>query len=342
MKSPSQIIFEPKINEVHFPLFKFQKAEHAENMLNYGEVHIPNLYSFKGNNFGGLIDDTTEGEVRIKNHYHKFNDLAENAESLLLLLLGPGRKNLENVTLENVITNLDALIYCTTSYLFADSLSWAKSDKKESCVMIADSELFFHLLNKKLRSNYPDFKYGSCLYLKSDIGVFEENNAGKESLTNKILHDRFVEFLLKPKKYSSQREVRGIFRNSNSKLTNSHLSSETIRIPEIKDILVEIKISEVDIDILSGQKEGKIKMYNVLKTGEKYSVTFESPNSLLTPLVYKNKDLHVGFSTPNEKTFVGGTIIGDPPLYHSSLGSPIFASAKLKELSHIEIVTENN
>jgi len=339
MNNQQHILYDPKINEVQFPLFKFMEKEHAKNMLANGEIYIPNLYSFKKNKFGGLIDDNTEGEIFIENHYAKFDGLAEDVESIMLLTMGPGRKSLRNITLGNEIINPDALIYCTTSFLFSDSLSWAIKEGKKSCVMISDSQIFFQIIHEKLKHNYPNYSFGSCIYIKSDDGYFKESNADKNSMTNQIMHDRFLEFLLKPKRFSPQREVRAIFRN-NSESTNTEIQPEKITIPEIKKELIEVKFSDVDIDILSKKKEGKIKMINVLKSGIRYSITFETPRDLMTPIIYNHDGIRIGFSSPKDKKFVGGEIIGEPPMYIPTIGTPIFACAELDKLSHIEIKTE--
>jgi len=339
MKNKQNLLYEPKIKEIQFPLFKFLKSDHAKDMLQEGKIYIPNLYSFKKNRFGGLIDDNTEGEVCIENHYESFDGYAEDVESMMLLTFGAGKKKLVNVTLKNEIKNPDALIYCTSSFLFSDTLSWAIKEGKESCIMISDSQLFFNLIYEKLKHKYPLFKFGSCLYVKSDEGIYYEPNANKNSLTNEIMHDRFMEFFLKPKNFSSQREVRAIFRN-NSESINDEIEPETLIIPEIRKLLFEIDFKNADVEILTERKKGRINMINVLKSGDKHSVCFETPFNLMTPLIFNQNVEKIGFSTPYDKKFVGGNIIGEPALYLSSIGTPIFACSELNNLSYIELNTE--
>jgi hypothetical protein len=340
MEEQKQFSYQPKINEVQFPLFKFLKNEHAQNMLEKGEVYISNLYSFKNNRFGGMIDDNTEGEINIINYYDDYEGKAEEIESIMLLLLGPGLKRLKDVTLENKLINPDALIYCTTSYLLSDSLSWAIKEGKSSCVMISDSLYFFNIIYSKIKNKYKDYKIGACSYVKSDNGTIREANADKNSFTNKILHDRFLEFLLKPERFLPQREVRAIYRN-NSESLDKTLEPEKLIIPEIKDFLFEIIFKDADIDILTKKKKGKIKMINILNSGEEYSAIFETPSNLMTPIIFNHEGLIlIGFSSPEDKTFVGGHVIGEPAMHIPSIGTPVFACTELRKLSHIEIRTE--
>lgn len=194
MNAAKSINYQSKINNIQFPLFKFLMSNYAEKMLNDGEIRLSNLYSFKSNNFGGLIDDSTEGEVNIINLYDEYNGLAEDVECLILLMLGKGYKNLKNITLQNDLKTPDALIYCTTAYLFSDSLSWAIEEGKESCIMITDPDAFFSLIHQHIKDGYKYYRYGSCLYIKTDYGDFREDNPDKSSLTNLILHDPFLEF----------------------------------------------------------------------------------------------------------------------------------------------------
>lgn len=118
---------------------------------------------------------------------------------------------------------------------------------------------------------------------------------------------------------------------------------EIIRIPQLKEHLMEIKFISVDKDILFKHKQGRVKMTIVLKSGEKNSVLFKEPFGVLTPVIFKihsENCSYIGFSAGSSvNTFEGGVSISDIPLYVSLIRS-IHGGTKLESVSHIEICTE--
>ena len=98
------------------PFFKFMKKKYADKMLDEGEVHLPDIYSFRKEE--GLLGDNEEAII-----YKKLPRW---------YLPKYGKSNLENI-----------LCYCMNGYLITSSLKCLKEDKKESCIMIIDGRNFF-------------------------------------------------------------------------------------------------------------------------------------------------------------------------------------------------------
>lgn len=48
-----------------FPVFKFQKQEHADLMWKNGNIHLSSMSSFRKGAYGGLIDDPREGQATL-------------------------------------------------------------------------------------------------------------------------------------------------------------------------------------------------------------------------------------------------------------------------------------
>ncbi|SMN02715.1 Mobile element protein [uncultured Candidatus Thioglobus sp.] len=136
----------PKKDIFTFPLFKFLKPEHVKNMLEMGEVYIPNIESFRKSNNSenpnSTINDINEGcfPFSLKGD---FNGEAKYLPKGLPHLFHPNQNlNIKNLTWNGNNTLPDVLIYCCSGQLLSDSTLWALKEGKTSCVMILDTKKF--------------------------------------------------------------------------------------------------------------------------------------------------------------------------------------------------------
>ncbi len=282
-----------------FPLFKFMQQKHANKMLSEGEIYIPNLYSFSNSNIHSGLT-------------------YDNKESK---------------------DRSDVLVYCTSGLLFSDSLSWAIEDKKETCVMITDSNKFRDLIEKEVnKSEYDILGFRSCVYVGENFRPW--NNPRRR-------------YFMKEKIFREQREVRLVMVPKEKIPVGSEIEPLKIKIPEVTEYLIEIKIDKVVPEILRGKKTGTITSKIHRKDGISGSeFTIEKPFGVYSPaiLCHFEPEPSLGFSDrKNNSPYVGANITsGDsdarkPVLVASMDGFGVFVCpTPVNSIENIEIICENS
>lgn len=325
--------------EFIFPVFKFLSHNHAQSLINDGNVHLPTLHEFRDDKaYKGKILDTEEGKIQLLNYYDCYEGLAKNADGALPLFFPPYHKisALQN----NFQQHLEAsniYIYCVTRFLFSDSLKWAAEEKKDTCVLITD----FEKLLSHVTSNLEDVKFhsvGECKYLGRTI---EENNPGPQSLTNYFLANNHQIAYLKPKEYKEQREIRAIW-YSDSK---EKVAPITKNIENVNSLTIPVDISGINFDEI---KEGKIKLgARIHKRDKKEPAEYviEKPFGFCTPVIFRNKEgpWYLGFMYPGNPKHVenGHFKYASIGISDSRLGL-IFCCVELENVESIEFIQLEN
>lgn len=163
------------------PLFKFLKTEHAEGLINNGMLRAGNISSYRDPGHGGLICDEYEGIVNFT--------VEQPVDGLLTRYLQQTKIQIDNV-----------YIYCTTKNLLSDSINWALSEDKDTCVLIADPVDFASSICESA-GNLTFAGAAPCSYEGHFFSLSDER--GKEFFEN-----IFWTTLLKDKKYERQQEFR--------------------------------------------------------------------------------------------------------------------------------------
>lgn len=245
--------FRSKIDdqEFIFPVFKFLSHEHAQKLLNNGNVHLPTLHEFRDKSvYKGKILDTEEGKIQLINYYGSYEGLAKDANGTLPLFFPPYHKiSAFQTKFQQHLQFSNILIYCVTRFLFSDSLKWAVEEKKDTCVLITDFEKFLSLLSSILE-DVRFHSVGECNYLGR---IIEEKNPGAQSLTNYFLANNHQIAYLKPKEYKEQREIRAIWYSE----SKEQITPITTDVQNISHLTLPVNISGISFDEI---KEGKIKV----------------------------------------------------------------------------------
>ncbi len=163
------------------PLFKFLKAQHAEGLIENGVLRVGNISSYRDPGHGGLISDEYEGIVNFT--------AEQTVEGLSTKYLQNTRVQIDNV-----------YIYCTTKNLLSDSINWALSEDKDTCVLIVDSIDFASSICESTEN--LTFAGGApCSYEGRFFSLADKR--GQEFFDN-----IFGITLLKDKDFASQQEFR--------------------------------------------------------------------------------------------------------------------------------------
>lgn len=276
-------IFRQHDNEYIFPIFKFQKDEHAERMWKNGNTHLTKLEEFRTGNYGGMIHDPREGQVTISYPY----DAAANFDI---------RTKYEEISIDNVY------IYCASSDFLSDTLKLAIKDGKESCVLITDVEEFAFRVSAI--SEELDFVgVRSCIYSGRDI---KEDLFQPAGLAAEIAANPMLAAWVKPIKYKSQREIRFIWKPKGSlvelKFFNCNINLDNLLIP----------IKYKGIEKLFENPGNHTVVTTIVTNTENDNPFFEinHPAEVFTPVIHKpriNDDYVLGFLSPSN-TIVGGHI----------------------------------
>jgi hypothetical protein len=317
------------------------KNEHADKLINEGEIYLSNLSSFTKNSFGGKIDDSTEGKITIENFYNHYIGRVKDTEGLIPMLNQPySLVELNRAELSSTFENPDSLVFCTTSFLFSDSLSWAIKENKETCVMILDSTLFYNEIENALGTQYHGIPPTSCEYNKNINGILREINPDKHSHTNKYLSNQHYISFTKPKNYEEQREVRTVFfkKDNITRASEGELLPISLNINTV-NIYIKIEFQNADKRILLNEKAGQIQIKINKKNGEPSLFEIKKPKKLFTPVFMKPLNI-LGFWHPlGENELYSGF----KPTNCSAIGGeiPLFCGNKINNIKSIEILTNS-
>lgn len=291
-----------------YPVFKFGKKEHSNSLLSRGQVHLPTLHEFQDSaRYSGSIHDQFEGTYIL-------ND--------------------QKMAVANCI------VYCSSQHFFSDTLEWALSQGKDSCVAIVDFDLFCDVIGSKLHPQFKLLGVGSCDYsgksgFKSD---FKSERELKEFLKEKLIFS-------KPEEYKNQFEVRAIWQFYSKPNYNDAL---TIELDFLRTFLIPINMGNVTFEALREHKKGKgsVGIKFLKYDGKSLQCWFNLPKQVLTPICILSENgwvigvRHVG----SERTFEGGYVeVGDEGLLVPEGGvGPIFLMTKLNELKEIQFLYDEN
>ena len=291
-----------------FPVFKFQKREHADLMWKNGNIHLSSVKSFRKGVYGGLIDDPREGQVTLYfpldinsnyNIHHKRHDISLD----------------------------DAFIYCGSSDFFSGTLNWAISEGKETCVLITDVTKVAAQISEAI----PELEYigaRPCLYSGRDIGLFNFVDQFRDQLAKKNMMAAWV----KPQEYQPQKEFRVVWRARETLLSEDYINQDI----SIQDYLIPVEFSGIDV-LFSDNKPHTVGAKVVTVDGKNDAwFDIQYPLETFTPVIYKNgNDYLLGFLSPSSGISGGRFHGGQIGICISKFG-PIGCNVFLKDVLRIE------
>jgi hypothetical protein len=276
------------------------QADHADQLLNQGHVYIPSLEDFRdGEKYGGKIFDPQEGMAF-------FTQQSKNTPEI-------------QITHRTEIALSKFFVFCLTRNFDLESLTWAMSEGKKCCVMLAEPLQFFKGVNDRLDNTYF-FGALPCIYSGRTIS---ENHRTYEAVAFKTPHFQFSidDFFnqafrhplwaayIKDSFYAQQQELRGVWGFKN------------IDAPKVSAIQAKKcdtgKLILIHFENMLGYeaKSPSIKFrVRALSTNQEelLSITFESLEYIFSPIVFKTYDsneLMLGFCS-NANIFRGATSMG--------------------------------
>jgi hypothetical protein len=291
-----------------FPVFKFQKQEHADLMWKNGNVHLSSVKSFRRGAYGGLIDDPREGQVSLyfpvdkKANYQIYHQR-------------------QDVSLD------DAFIYCGSSDFFSGTLDWAISEGEETCVLITD----VNAVANKISKDNPELEYidsRPCLYSGRDIGLFNYI----DPLRDELVKNNMMAAWVKPPQYHPQKEFRMVWRAKGKLASEEYLNKDV----SIQDYLIPVTFSGIEA-LFSDDKPHTVGA-RVFTVDGKNDAWFDIqyPLETFTPVIHKNgSDYLLGFLSPSP-SIAGGRFNGGQIGISMSKYGPIGCNIFLKDVLRIE------
>jgi hypothetical protein len=243
----------PTPQKLKYPIFKFQKREHAELMFE-NKLRISNIKDFRDSEFHkGQILDIGEGTATLKRH-----------------------EDTTNIAIDN------KFIFCSTSHFLSDSLFWAIKEKKECCVMILDPEEFYKRISDAYKTSLV-FDYGGvCRYVPSrTFSIDQSHTLNLGASTTEIC-------TMKTLDYSTQMEHRGIWsplflQNDNAR----YLDIEA----NVADLLIRMEFSKLsEAEFHAGKT---VTMTTHLKNGSKSRFTLHHPHAIHSPVIIEHDGLEM-------------------------------------------------
>lgn len=291
-----------------FPVFKFQKQCHADLMWQNGNIHLSSMSCFRDGKYGGLIDDDREGQVTL--HFPIDHGL---------------NYQIHHERLE--ISMEDAFIYCGSSDFFSDTLNWALSDGKETCVLITD----FNEVALRISEAIPELEYiGSknCEYSGRDIGALKF----RDSLRGRIFHNHAMSAWIKPHKHKTQKEFRAVWKATGRLSSEQHINKDI----DIKDFLIPVSYSGIEL-LFSDNKPHTVGAKVVTVDGKNDAwFDIQYPLETFTPIIHKHEDQYLlGFLSP-VNTVSGGRFHGGQVGIVLSQHGPIGCNVFLQDVLRIE------
>lgn len=291
-----------------YPIFKFQKNEHASGMWRNGNIHLSNVKTFRDGQFGGLIDDPREGQVSL--HYpidksHNFNIYHERYE----------------ISLD------DTFIYSGSSDFFSETLKWAISEGKETCVLITDIEEVV----KKISMDCPELEYVGarpCIYSGRDIGILKYLSP----LRDEIVKNNMLAGWIKPQEYIKQKEFRVLWKAREDIGSLNYINRDV----NIQNYLIPVEFEGLDA-LFADKKTHTVGARIVTVEGQNDAwFDIQYPLETFSPVIHKSGDDYLlGFLSPSPSISGGrfhGGIIGVAMTEIGTIG----CNVKLKDIVKIE------
>jgi hypothetical protein len=289
----------------YYPAFKFLSSRHARLMMDHGNVFLPRMETFKDAGLhSGLILDEAECSLHLHNLYSFYEGLAKDAHGLIPHRFPPFTTVRISGELKEHLSLTNIFGYCMTQDLLTDSFEWAVSERnKEACVMITNVEEFIsRIVPVFVEKGLVYGEAGACIYMADDARRVIDVNPMPGSISNAILSKPVLAALIKPKKYSAQRELRVVWQ-----APDEHLNIPPLDIPSIRDLLLFIDISKIDKDryFTDEEKDGTLGLRIHLKDGTAKTFGIKQPRRVFAPVLFddangvrkfalwQNRDSHV-------------------------------------------------
>lgn len=291
-----------------YPVFKFQKEEHARKMWDRGNIYISKIKDFR-HNYGSKIQDEREGQVS-------------------LYLPHDANTDFSFIFVEEKVSIDDALIYCTTNNFFSGTLRWALSEQeKNHCVLVTDIDEVTKRISEKL-SFYDYIGTGLCQYVGRDIYLLPQTT---NELGVAIKQNPINAAWVKPVDYKDQCEVRSLW-YPKGKATILEFFNENI---DIHDFVIPIEHVGMK-NLINHSGYHTIKTEVVTIDGEPNAwFQLKYPYETFTPVIHRfNEDYLLGFLSYTNNIIDGTFHGGQVGLEFTSIG-PIGGNVFLKDVVKI-------
>lgn len=283
-----------------YPQFKFLEKQWKDTMLNKGNLKLSYISDFRNNIYPGQIYDKDEGFLSITNFYNEFSGFAKDADGLLKFLLPPDfRIKVKGQEITQCFNIFDFLIYCTSSYIFSESLNQAFKDEKDSCIMITHPTEFFNIVSEEI-DNFRYLGNDNCNYT---IGKsIYETDPDSYSLTNRIMSNKPAIALIKPPEFINQMEKRAIWINKGKTLNFDPIFIESEKLIKY---CIPIDISKVDKKKLADSENNLgVTCFMKSKAGTLSISVHSGRFSIPTPIIVNLPDFEkplIGLLNPNNE-----------------------------------------
>lgn len=297
-----------------FPVFKFQKEEHASSMWRDGNMYLSNPRAFRKGAFGGLIDDDREGQVKL---YYPSDE-----------------SSCFDITHSNEHISLDdVFIYCGSSDFFSDTLRWAMSDGKETCVLITDVDEVAKIVVSEV-SGLEYIGTQHCLYSGRDIGMMDFFSPIRRELSQ----NPSLAGWIKPRKHAPQKEVRMMWKASALLANEDHISRNV----DVQRYMIPVIFSGIEA-LLEDSSQVQTVGARVVTVDGCNDAWFDIqyPLETFSPVIHKsNGEYLLGFLSPSRSVSGGrfhGGMIGMAITQIGAIG----CNVRLQDVVRIEYRVNN-
>jgi len=179
-------------------LYKYMQKEHAKLLIEEGKFRIGTLYEYRDiEKHGEVIGDFEEGKkstyMAISFETWNPNNQPEFTKDFFNLS-GNGSLTISNLTLEKPNDSPNHYLFCTTDIFDKNALADFGYD---TCIIIENPKRFFSIISKTLRHKAKYLGAFKCQYQSRRVSYNQDNGAHPA--------------IIKPLKYKSQNEVRGLW-----------------------------------------------------------------------------------------------------------------------------------
>lgn len=311
-----------------FPAFKFQEHKYAKAMLDDGNVHLSKISIFRDSSkFSGGIFDDKEGIVTIHNcipvticdDYSQDNYKQDNLHAFPHKL--------------EIMVN-DAYIFCCTKYFLSDSLGWAISEGKESCVLITDVAEYINRVSLHFSTSLEFKSAKECSYIGRE---FKAKAATPYGIENHFIKDKLNAAFVKPEEYAQQRELRLLWAPRFDINPPEYINGNV----DTMDLLIPVRFCNFDKDFSS--KENCVVGTRIYTKSGCWDAEYilKIPNDVFTPIIHiYNGERMLGFLS-SSKIFSGCRFTGGYMMMITSNIGNIVCNVPLSDVESIEVFTES-
>lgn len=293
-------------------------------MLKLGTVNLTKISSFRnGDKYEKQTLDEDEGIVILRNNiplsqcHHNYN-----------------QNNSHAFPKEFKISINDAYIFCCTKYFLSDSLTWAISEGKRSCILITDVELYIDRITKFHNDDLIFKGAMECIYSGNTI---EASNALPYGTPQDLISNNLLAAFFKPIEYQQQRELRLLWLPKKNKDDREFIRNNI----DIKDLLIPIVFDNFDESFQPSQNHcvGVRVIKNSSDVNAEFTVS--TPNDVFTPVIFEEDGFKMlGFLIPSRN--IGKVCVSGCRSGMLILGSRILiCSIELNDVKQIEFFTND-